>query len=210
MGGAIGRRSLLGPVGIGVTPTSLLAWDGEHAVGLVMGYWRPARPDTLVVRQIAVSSPYRRRGIARAMLVRLRNQLVGADVWWMEARVPSSSLGSRRLFQSFAIAAQVRYAELNLSGECSVPTEDESQILVRVGGDPSIARYTSRLEAAASESRCDLLGEVLAECSQEVRNHSGIGPVVAETNEPIRDNGQDSNRRSLHLIGERLVDVADR
>jgi hypothetical protein len=186
-----------------------VAWDGDQAIGLVMGYRRSARPDTLVVRQIAVSIPYRRRGIGRAMLVRLRNQLVGADVWWMEARVPASSLESRRLFQSFAIAAQVRYVELDLTGECSVPTEDETQILVRVGADPSIARHTSRLEAAANESRCDLLAVVRAECSQEVRYRSGIGALVAGTDEPIRDNGQDPYPRSLHLIGDRLVDAAD-
>jgi L-2,4-diaminobutyric acid acetyltransferase len=148
-------------VGVGVTPTSLVAWDGEHAVGLVMGYRRFTRPDTLIVRQIAVRTPYRRRGIGRAMLVRLRNQLVGVDVWWMEARVPASSPESRRLFQSFAIATQARYAESDLTVQCSVPTEDESQILVRVGGDPSTTRHTSQLGAGASASRCDLLGVVL-------------------------------------------------
>lgn len=158
-------------MGVGVTPTSLVAWDGEQAVGLVMGYRRPARPDTLVVCQIAVSTPYRRRGIGRAMLVRLRNQLVGADVWWMEARVPASSRQTRRLFQSFAIAAQARYAELDLTAECSFPTPDETQILVRVGGDPCITRHTCRLGAPVSVGRCDLLSVVLSECSQVVRYH---------------------------------------
>ncbi len=146
-------------MGVGFEAKSLVAWDGEQAVGLVVGYRRPSRPDTLVVRQISVSRPYRRQGIGRAMLVRLRNQLAAADVWWIEARLGASSHASRRLFQSFAIAAEARYAELRLLPDTSFPTHDGSQILVRVGGDPSTTRQRCRLQAPARIDLASMLGD---------------------------------------------------
>ncbi len=169
-----------------VAHTSLVAWDGEQAVGLVMGYRRPTRPDTLVVRQISVSPPYRRRGIGRAMLVRLRQQLSCAGVWWVEARLPASSHASRRLFQSFAIAARARYAELDLPPDRSFPPPFEGQILVRVGGDPSLIGHQRR---PAGASHRDLASMLLLECGQVVGDRPGIGAIVTQADEPIGANG---------------------
>jgi L-2,4-diaminobutyric acid acetyltransferase len=48
--------------------TSAIATAGGDTVGFVTGYLRPARPDTLVIWQVAVDSRQRRRGVASMLL----------------------------------------------------------------------------------------------------------------------------------------------
>ena len=96
---------------------------------------RATRSDTLLVRQIAVSPPYRRHGIGRAMLECPTRRLANSDVSWLEARIQVSSHASRRLFQSFAIAAEARYAELELTRD-RFSTPNERKMLMRIGSDP--------------------------------------------------------------------------
>lgn len=102
-------------------------------VGFVTAYQRPRNLDTLFVWQIAVSLAHRRRGMGRAMLASLQHRLRASGVWWLEARMSASSHASRRLFQSFALAAQLRYAELELTSMNCFPTPREPELLLRIG-----------------------------------------------------------------------------
>lgn len=133
--------------------TSLVARDGNRVVGLITAYRRPTRPDTLLVRQIAVSPSYRRCGVGRAMLVCVKNRDAGSGVGWLEAKIRASSHASRRLFQSFAIAAELRYAELELTPDNCFPPPHEPEILVRMGDNLIPTRDDGTGEPATATRR---------------------------------------------------------
>jgi L-2,4-diaminobutyric acid acetyltransferase len=112
--------------------TSVVARTQGELVGFAGGYRLPTSPDVLFVWKVAVSKAHRQQGVGRAMLLQLRRRLHSRGVWWMEASVPAESHCSRRLFQSFALAAGARYAELQPSGATS-PTPGDTELLLRVG-----------------------------------------------------------------------------
>jgi len=84
--------------------TSVVARDSHgEPVGFITGYVRPARPQSLVVWQVAVDEAARGRGLAAAMLDGLAARVareVGIDE--IETTVTPDNTPSNRLFTSFA------------------------------------------------------------------------------------------------------------
>ena len=72
--------------------------DGEVSA-FVLGYRRPAAPDTLFVWQIAVDENRRGHGLAARLLDELSTSL---DVRHVEATITADNTASQRLFASFA------------------------------------------------------------------------------------------------------------
>lgn len=78
--------------------------DGDLA-GFVLGFRRPARPDTLFVWQVGVSPAHRGQGLARRLILdTLARQ--PDDVRFLEATVTPSNTASQRLFRSVAAALE--------------------------------------------------------------------------------------------------------
>ena len=73
--------------------------DGEGA-GFVLGYLRPAAPETLFVWQIAVDSSQRGKQVAGRMLDALLEDL--PQVRRLETTITEDNTASQRLFASFA------------------------------------------------------------------------------------------------------------
>ena len=82
--------------------TCRIARIGDDAVGYVLGYRPPERPNSLFVWQVAVSERARGRGIARLMLDDLIDALDGVDA--LEATVEETNAASRALFDAVARA----------------------------------------------------------------------------------------------------------
>ncbi len=80
--------------------TSLMAEIDGHPAGFVTGYVRPARPETLMIWQVAVDADHRGRGIARTLLNGLVDRV--SDVTRMETTITDDNEASIALFHSFA------------------------------------------------------------------------------------------------------------
>jgi L-2,4-diaminobutyric acid acetyltransferase len=123
--------------------TSVVARTDGELVGFASGYQRPTSPDALFVWKVAVTQTHRQRGVGRAMLLQLHRRLRDRGVWWLEASVPASSHCSRRLFQSFAIAAGARYAESDPPPDF-FPTLGQPEVFLRMGTGGPVTREGAR------------------------------------------------------------------
>lgn len=93
--------------------TSIAADDAGRLIGFASGYRPPARPDTLFVWQVALDEAYRGRGIAKAMLVQLFEQLQARGVRCIETTISPGNQASESLFRSL-------FRSLNLSCQTSL------------------------------------------------------------------------------------------
>lgn len=82
--------------------TSVVAKVDGRAVGFVVGYRRPAAPDTALVWQVAVEESQRGHGLAGKLLDELFTRLVGQGVRYLEATITPDNKVSIALFTSFA------------------------------------------------------------------------------------------------------------
>jgi L-2,4-diaminobutyric acid acetyltransferase len=110
--------------------TSAVARVGDHVVGFVIGYRRPAVPDTVVVWQIAVDAGQRGRGMAAALLDALVEATGSRQI---ETTITPDNEASNALFRSLADrwGAQMRVAGEFAAGE--FPDDHETEVLYRIG-----------------------------------------------------------------------------
>lgn len=101
--------------------------DGD-VVGFVLGYRRPAEPETLFVWQIAVDPAQRGKQLAGRLLGD-----VAADARFVEASITADNAASQRLFERFA---RDRGADLTRGEFLAVsdfPDGHDAEGLVRIG-----------------------------------------------------------------------------
>jgi L-2,4-diaminobutyric acid acetyltransferase len=82
--------------------TSIVAQQGDKAVGFVSGYRIPERPDTLFVWQVAVHPQSRGQRIAWRMLDSLLHRDENRDLRCLETTVSPDNRASRALFERLA------------------------------------------------------------------------------------------------------------
>lgn len=116
--------------------TSVVAKVDGHPVGFVIGYRRPAAPDTALVWQVAVDESQRGRGVAGKLLDELFTRLVRQGMCYLETTVTPDNEMSSRLFTSFAhrwhadLRCEVLFERSLFPGEAE-PHEPEE--LYRIG-----------------------------------------------------------------------------
>ena len=113
--------------------TSAVARVNNDVVGFVIGYRRPARPDTVVVWQIAVDSSQRGRGTAGALLDALVERLVTQGVRHMETTITPDNDASNALFASLAKRWDAVMDRAGTFDSGEFPDEHESEIRFRIG-----------------------------------------------------------------------------
>lgn len=110
--------------------TSAVARVGGDVVGFVIGYRRPAAPDTVVVWQIAVEAGQRGKGTAAALLDALVRRTGARQV---ETTVTPDNDASNALFRK---AADRWGAQMRVAGEFAArefPDDHETEVLYRIG-----------------------------------------------------------------------------
>lgn len=113
--------------------TSLVAERDGALVGFVIGYRRPARPDTLFVWQVGVAESARGCGLGREMLLELLAPNAADGVGRLEASVAPSNEASRRLFASLARDVGAPCREETLFAPDLFPGGHEEEVLFRIG-----------------------------------------------------------------------------
>ena len=113
--------------------TSLVARVGDQVVGFVIGYRRPAAPDTVVVWQIAVDRSQRGRGTAGALLDALVNRLADDGVRYMETTITPDNAPSNALFGSLAQRWDTAMDQHGTFDAGDFPDEHESEVRFRIG-----------------------------------------------------------------------------
>lgn len=118
--------------------TSLVAEVAGRRVGFLSSYRLPSRPDVIFVWQVAVDEPFRGRGVAMGLLLRLYQLAGDLQVDWLEATVSASNHASRALFRSFAARLGVDCSTRSgFSSELFGGASHEAEPLVRIGPLPS-------------------------------------------------------------------------
>jgi L-2,4-diaminobutyric acid acetyltransferase len=113
--------------------TSLVARVGDEIVGFVIGYRRPAAPDTVVVWQIAVDGSQRGRGTAAALLDALVSRLADEGVRYMETTITPDNAPSNALFASLAKRWGAAMDDAGTFEAGDFPDEHESEVRFRIG-----------------------------------------------------------------------------
>ena len=101
--------------------------DGEVG-GFVLGYRRPAEPETLFVWQIAVDPSHRGHGLAARLL-----DAVASGARHVEATITADNTASQRLFTSFARRHGADLVCALLLATHHFPDEHDAEGLVRIG-----------------------------------------------------------------------------
>ncbi|MEX0865784.1 MAG: diaminobutyrate acetyltransferase [Pirellulales bacterium] len=110
--------------------------DGQLAA-MATGYIPPRRPDVLFVWQIAVAADYRRRGLARQLLLDLLASVACRQVRYLEATVAPSNEASRKLFARLAEELEAPFVvEDGFRQEDFGHDSHEAEQVVRVGPIP--------------------------------------------------------------------------
>lgn len=122
--------------------TSAVARVGGEVVGFVIGYRRPAAPDTVVVWQIAVDSSQRGRGTAAALLDALLSRLAGHGVRFLETTITPDNNASNALFGSLAQRWGAVMSEAGRFEAIEFPDEHEAEVQYRIG--PFVAAPDAR------------------------------------------------------------------
>jgi len=78
-----------------------MALQGDQVIGYISGYFRPQKPGTLFVWQVAVSSSARGKGLAKSMLESIL-QRGKSKIQKVETTISPSNRASQKLFESFA------------------------------------------------------------------------------------------------------------
>ncbi|OLT47983.1 diaminobutyrate acetyltransferase [Saccharomonospora sp. CUA-673] len=114
--------------------TSVVARVDGSPVGFVIGYRRPATPDSLLVWQVAVDDSQRGRGLAGKMLDALFERAVADGVRYLDTTITPDNEASIGLFASFAKRwdATLERSEFLAADEFPDPPH-EPEDLFRVG-----------------------------------------------------------------------------
>jgi len=114
--------------------TSIIAYEGEKAVGFVSGFIQPESEDTLFIWQIAINSDYRGRGIATKLVTKLLKQLKNEKIRFLEATVTRSNLASSNLFKGIAEKFNTKYDIKKCFSKEHFPDESsEAEFTYRIG-----------------------------------------------------------------------------
>lgn len=103
--------------------------DGEVG-GFVLGYRRPAEPETLFVWQIAVDAAQRGRGLAARLLEEVGR---APGVRYVEATITADNTASQRLFATFARRHAAELARAEMFTAQHFPDGHDAEGLVRIG-----------------------------------------------------------------------------
>src|SRR5690625_3239370 len=122
--------------------TSIIAYEGEEAVGFVSGFIQPESKDTLFIWQIAINSDFRGRGIATKLVTKLLNQLKNEKIRFLEATVTRSNLASSNLFKGIAKKYDTEYEIKKCFGKEDFPEESsETEFTYRIGPFQQLAKF---------------------------------------------------------------------
>lgn len=116
--------------------TSLVARDADgEPIAFVTGYVRPARPEALVVWQVAVDHAHRGRGLAGVLLDTLTAKVTGGQgVREIETTVTPDNTASDRLFTSYAERHGAPLArEVLFDGPLFPEGTHQPEVLYRIG-----------------------------------------------------------------------------
>lgn len=116
--------------------TSVVARDAEgEPAAFITGYIRPARPETLVVWQVAVDDAHRGRGLAAALLDGLVGRVAQEQgITRLETTITPDNAASNRLFTSFAERHLAPVTREVLFDAGLFPDEGhEPEVLYRIG-----------------------------------------------------------------------------
>ncbi|GAA2968816.1 diaminobutyrate acetyltransferase [Actinokineospora diospyrosa] len=113
--------------------TSAVALVDGRPVGFVIGFVRPAAPDTVVVWQIAVDGGQRGKGLAAKLLDHLLDRLAPRGVRHLETTITADNAASIALFSALGRrrGAPVRRADLFAADH--FPDEHAAEDLYRIG-----------------------------------------------------------------------------
>ncbi|HUH38777.1 MAG TPA: diaminobutyrate acetyltransferase [Spongiibacteraceae bacterium] len=115
------------------TAIAATAADGQ-LLGFISGYRIPARPDTLFVWQVAVSSAARGQGLGRRMLRGLIERLHGDGIRFVETTITADNDASWALFRGFARSVGADIAEsTQFDRERHFNGQHASEQLLRIG-----------------------------------------------------------------------------
>jgi L-2,4-diaminobutyric acid acetyltransferase len=109
--------------------------DDGTPVGFVTGYFRPERPGTLLVWQVAVDAAHRGRGLAARLLDALVDRVApGRGPLTVETTVTPDNTASERMFTSFAERHGTAVEREVLFVEGQFPDgPHEPEVLFRIG-----------------------------------------------------------------------------
>ncbi|WP_183649166.1 diaminobutyrate acetyltransferase [Prauserella isguenensis] len=113
--------------------TSVVARADGEPVGFVMGYRRPATPDSLLVWQVAVDDSQRGRGLAGKMLDALFERATSTGVRYLDTTITPDNDASIRLFTSFAKRWDATLERSEFLAAAEFPEPHEPEDLFRVG-----------------------------------------------------------------------------
>lgn len=116
--------------------TSVVAKVDGYPVGFVIGYRRPAAPDTALVWQVAVDESQRGQGLAGKLLDELFTRLVRQGVRYLETTITPDNKMSIKLFTSFAHRWNAELASSEAFARSLFPDETqphEPEDLYRIG-----------------------------------------------------------------------------
>lgn len=113
--------------------TSVVARADGEPVGFVMGYRRPAKPDSLLVWQVAVDDSQRGRGLAGTMLDALFERVIAGGVRYLDTTITPDNDASIRLFTSFAKRWDATLERSEFLAAAEFPEPHEPEDLFRIG-----------------------------------------------------------------------------
>jgi L-2,4-diaminobutyric acid acetyltransferase len=113
--------------------TSVVARDGEKAVGFVTGYRRPDADDVLFVWQVAVDPAYRRQRVGIGMLESITEVMKRVGCRYMEATVTPDNVASLRMFSSLARSHDAPLARAEGFESSLFPGNHQPEYLIRIG-----------------------------------------------------------------------------
>lgn len=102
-------------------------------VGFVIGFIRPADPETVVVWQIAVDAAQRGNGFAGKLLDHLVERLTGRGVRYLETTITPDNTASIALFDAMARRWGAAREATALFAEDAFPDEHDREDLHRIG-----------------------------------------------------------------------------
>lgn len=115
--------------------TCILAHQGDHLVGMVVGLVLPKKPDTYFLWQVGVLDVARGKGLAGAMTQRILKRTELKHVRFLETTVTPSNAASRRFFEKMAanMDTQLIISEGYPAENFPLTQQHESEDLIRIG-----------------------------------------------------------------------------
>lgn len=113
--------------------TSVVARDGDKAVGFVTGYRRPEADDVLFVWQVAVDSAYRGQRIGVRMLDAIAGAAKRLGCRYIEATITPDNVASTRMFSAFARSRDVPLERSEGFDATQFPDNHQPEDLIRIG-----------------------------------------------------------------------------